>query len=209
MLHVTRRTGVCAVMLFICSCGTVSIKSSPPEADVLVLLPGKETPQSLGKTPFNADLSQLEKAVNDGTIVLLLQKPGYITQQFIVPNLAGGKLDIDTNLLPTLPSNFREVNKIVSLTLKAERHLLQKQFDEALKTSAEIKKLNENVASAFEIEATVHFLENRLEKSRYAWIRTLELDPDNPEAQAMLATVEKRMNVTGSIAAPASGGDKK
>jgi tetratricopeptide (TPR) repeat protein len=207
LLHDCRLAVVLATSV---GCGTVSVRSVPTEAEVSVFLPGKEAPKVLGKTPFDADLGDLEDYVNEGTIVLVVKKAGYLPSQFVVPNLAGGKLDIETSLQPNLPSNYTEVNRIVGLTLRAERHILSKQFDEALATSAEIKRLNENIAAAYEIDAAVHFLKADLEKSRAAWIRAIELDPNNPEAQNMLALVEKRLGIAPSPTPGASpGGDAK
>lgn len=185
------------------ACGTVAVRSSPPEAEVSVVLPGKETGKVLGKTPYTADLASLSELVNEGTIVLVVEKRGYMPQQFVVPNLSGGNLDIQANLLPNLPSNYQEVNKIIALTLKAERYILESRLKEALETAAEIKRLNENIATAYEIEATAHFLGNDLQRSRFAWIRALELEPNNPEAQTMLAQVEQRLGVKPQ--APSAG----
>lgn len=186
------------ISLLIFSCGTVSIKSTPPEASIGVIIPGKEDNKVLGKTPYMADLSDLDDIVNSGPIILVIKKKGYIPQQFIVPNLSGGKLEIEANLFPNLPTNYKEINHIVSLVLNAERFLLQKRFKEALNLASEIIKVNENVAAAYEIKGAVYFLQNKLKQSRFAWIRTLELDPNNPEAQTMLAKIEKKLKMTST-----------
>lgn len=176
-------------------CGTLAVKSSPPEATVGLILPNSEKPKLLGKTPLNADPSELSAAVNSGTVVIVVEKRGYIPQQFVVPNMSGGDLQIDANLKPNLPSNYQAINRIITLTLRAERQIIEKRFDEALKTAEEIKKINENVAAAYEVEGTVHLLKKDLENSRFAWIRALELEPDNPEGQKILASIEKKMGI--------------
>lgn len=192
---------------FLTACGTVAVRSSPPEADVSVILPGKETPKTLGKTPYNSDLSSLSEIVNEGTIVIVVEKRGYVPQQFVVPNLSSGALEIEANLLPNLPSNYQEVNKIIALTLKGERFILENRLKEALETADEIKKLNENISSAYELEATAQFLKNDLQKSRFAWVRALELEPNNPEAQTMLAQVEAKLGIKAQAPAPVAKPD--
>lgn len=183
--------------LWICyGCGTLSVTSSPPEAEVEVLLPGKETPKSLGKTPYSVDLSELEEIVNEGTVVIVVTKRGYLPQRFVVPNIASGELTINANLLPNLPSNFREINRIITLVLKAERLIIQDRLPEALEIAKEIKNINENIALAYEIEGTVHFLQNSFKESRFSWIRSLELEPNNPEAQTMLSKIEENLGKT-------------
>lgn len=181
------------------SCGTVSIKSTPPEAEVGIVLADQEKPKSLGKTPLTMDLSDIEDAVNTGTIVVVVKKRGYVPQHFVIPNLSGGELDINAILSPNLPSNFQAINRIVTLTLRAEREIIQKRFDDAIKTAAEIKKINENVSSAYEIEGTVFFLQKKMKKSRFAWIRALELEPNNPEGQKILASIEKSLGVSSGL----------
>lgn len=183
------------------ACGTISVKSTPPEAEVSVLLPGKETPKALGKTPYSADLSDVAEIVNEGTIVLVVQKRGYVAQHFVVPNLAGGELAIDASLMPNLPTNYQEVNRIIGKVLAAERLLLENRTKEALEAAAEIQKMNENVAIAYEIEAAAYYLQNELEKSRFAWIRALELEPDNAQAQSVLARVEEKLGIKPSAPA--------
>lgn len=205
-----------ALLAGLCTgCGTVAVRSSPPEAEVSVILPGKETAKTLGKTPYNTDLSSISEVVNEGTIVLVVEKRGYVPQQFVVPNLSSGALEIEANLLPNLPSNYQEVNKIIALTLKGERFLLENRLKEALETAEEIKKLNENISSAYELEATAQFLQNDFQKSRFAWVRALELEPNNPEAQTMLAQVEQKLGIKASApvsqpkATPAPEAEKK
>lgn len=184
-------------------CGSIAIQSSPPEAEVSVLLPGKETPRQLGKTPYTTDLDEVSEIVNEGTIVLVVSKRGYVSQQFVVPNLSSGDLVIEANLLPNLPSNYQEVNHIISRILAAERLLMENRLQEALDAAAEIKKVNENVAAAFEIEGAAYFLKNDLQKSRFAWIRALELEPNNPEAQTTLARIEEKLGIKPAPKAPA------
>lgn len=187
------------IMAVLTSCGTLTVRSSPPEASVGIILSDQEKPKILGATPLTTDISDLSEAVNSGTVIVVVEKRGYISQQFIVPNLTGGSLQIDANLKPNLPSNYQGINRIVTLTLRAERRIIEKRLDEAMTTATEIKKINENIAAAYEIEGTVHFLKRDLKNSRFAWIRSLELEPNNPEGQKILAAIEKTLGVKNSM----------
>ncbi len=187
------------ISLAMSSCGTLVVRSSPPEADVSIMMPGKEIAQPLGKTPYEEDIDKLEDMVNEGTVVIIVEKRGYTPQPFIVPNLGHGRLEIEANLLPNLPSNYKEVNTIISHTLEAERFLIEKRTAEALKVAEKIKELNRNIVAAYEIEATAHFLDNKFKESRFAWIRALELEPNNPEGQTMLALIEQKMGIKPSL----------
>lgn len=185
-----------ALCLLVTNCaGSLKVISNPTDAQILLYKPGKEEPQPLGKTPFEASTGDLADAVNDGTIVIVVQKDGHFPKSFVIPNLMGGDLSIEANLSPSSTANYQQVNEIVAKLFQAERLLKEKRFDEALKTADEIKKINENVAAAYHIAASVYFLQNALEKSRFEWIRALELDPSSADAQKMLALIEKKMGV--------------
>ncbi len=190
----------CHIILFIVyqalqiSCGSVEIKSTPPEAEILVAIPGKEEAKVLGKTPYKERLGQLSDIVNQGTIVVTVKKEGYIPQDYIVPNLSSGNLTIEANLKPYIASNYRETNKIISLAFKAERMVMEKRYKEASEEVKKIKDLNENVAIAYQLMGTILFFEQKFKESYYEWLRSLELEPDNNESQEMLTLIEKKLN---------------
>jgi tetratricopeptide (TPR) repeat protein len=186
-----------SLVLLSASCGTVSVISNPPEAEVSIVLPGKESLKPLGKTPLEVPISNLEGAVNQGTVVLVVDREGYVPQRFIVPNLGGGKLSIEATLSPFFDTNYQEFNNVIGKVLKAERLVLEKRLDEALATAKEIKAINENVAVAHEIEGTALFLKGDFANSRFAWIRALELDPNNHESRTMLDVVTSKLNPNG------------
>jgi tetratricopeptide (TPR) repeat protein len=170
----------------------MKVRSTPPEADVFVMLPGKESLKNLGKTPYTADISDLEELVNEGTIVVVIKKRGFVPQQFIVPNLSG-KLEIEANLSPNLPGNYLEINKIIALVLRGQRELSTRKYKKVDKTIQEMKKINANISFIYELEGTMLFLQKKIRESRDAWIRSLELNPNNPEAQSMLNLIEKKL----------------
>lgn len=175
-------------------CGSVSIKSAPDAAEVLVMIPGKSDPKVLGKTPYEARISELGAAANAGPIVLQIRKNGYHPQFLYVPNASGGKLEFSTNLKPTLVSNYSDINRIIKLTLLAERQLQTKQLDDAIKTAQSLKLINENIAVAWDIEGAAYLLKGDRAKSKASWERSIEIDPENPDTTKML----NRMTTTES-----------
>jgi tetratricopeptide (TPR) repeat protein len=177
-------------MLF--ACGTVAIRSNPSEAEVSLMQPGRSDPKPLGKTPYEGKLGDLGSAANSGPIVIQIKKPGFITQNLYVPNASGSRIEFDTNLKPINPGSFADMNKIVKLVLQAEREIMTKQVDEALKTAAAIKIMNDNIAAAWEIEGAANFVKGDLTKAKLAWQRSLEIDPENPETVKMLSTIDQQ-----------------
>ena len=180
-------------LMAIQSCGTVAVRSSPSDAEILLMQPGRSDPKPLGKTPFEGKLSDLGSAANSGPIVLQIRKPGFITQNLFVPNASGSRIEFDTNLKPVNPGSYADMNKIIKLILQAERQIMQKQVDEALKTAADIKAMNDNVAVAWEIEGAAHFIKGDLAKAKLSWLRSLEIDPENPETTKMLSTIDEKL----------------
>ncbi len=185
-------------VLIITGCGSVSIKSAPDAAEVLVMIPGKSDPKVLGKTPYEARISELGAAANAGPIVLQIRKNGYHPQFLYVPNASGGTLEFSTNLKPTLISNYSDINRIIKLTLLGERQLQTKQLEEALKTAQSLKMINENIAVAWDIEGAAYLLKGDRVKSKLAWERSIEIDPENPDTTKML----NRMNAKESPKQP-------
>lgn len=186
----------CCLLAFVgTGCATVNIESTPADAEVALILPGEETVRVIGRTPYAADLDTLSDAVNGGVVTLVVRKRGYLSQHFLVPNIPHTDLRLSTSLLPDLPRNYEEVNRIVALVLKGQRFLLEKRPEDAIKTADAIKAINENIATAFEIEGAAHFMTKKLRESRFAWMRVLELEPENFEAKGMLKLVEARMGM--------------
>jgi hypothetical protein len=179
-----------ALSFWTLGCGSVAIKSAPDNAEVLVMIPGKSEPKVLGKTPYEVKLSELGSAANAGPIIIQIRKTGFHPQFLYVPNVSGGKLEFSTNLKPTIISSYSDINKIIKLTLLGERQLQMKQFDEALKTAAALKLINENIAVAFDIEGAAYLLKGERQKSKIAWDRSLEIDPENPDTTKMLMKIK-------------------
>jgi hypothetical protein len=176
------------------SCGgTLNVRTNPAEAELFLVQPGKVDSKSLGKTPYTAKIGDLGAAANGGPIVVQVQKKGFMPQSLYIPNATGSKLDFDVNLRPVNPGSYEDVNKIVKLVLQAERQIMLKQVDEAIKTADAIKAINDNIAMAYEIEGAAQFVKGDLQKARVAWNRSLAIDPENPDTVKMLKTIDEKI----------------
>ncbi len=183
-----------AFIIFANACaGTLNVRTNPSEAELVLVQPGKVDSKPLGKTPYTAKISDLGSAANGGPIVLQVSKKGFMPQSLYIPNAAGSKLDFDVNLKPVSPGSFDEMNRIIKLVLAAERQIMLKQVDEAIKTADAIKAINDNIAMAYEIEAAAQFVKGDLQKARVAWNRSLAIDPENPDAARMIKTIDEKL----------------
>ncbi|MBM3383415.1 MAG: tetratricopeptide repeat protein [Betaproteobacteria bacterium] len=175
--------------LFTSGCASVSIKSKPSGAEVYLSVPGRENPQLLGPTPYNKDLAEIKKLANTSTIVLTVKRSGYVSQNFVVPNLGGGQLEIEALLQPLGSEDFGTVNLAVRLVLEAERQIIDRNLKEALKTLEKAKAANPNIAAIYYFEGYTYSLQNDKEKAREALYKALALDPQDTEVRSMLSDV--------------------
>ena len=120
----------------------------------------------------------------------------------MIPNLGGGKLEIDANLLPIGSDDSADINIAVRYLLEAEKYIIEKNFKEALKVLEKSRASNPNIAAAYTFEGTIYMLQNQVEKAREAFYKALALDPQDTEVRALLA------ETGGNTDAPPSGKGK-
>jgi tetratricopeptide (TPR) repeat protein len=182
----------------LCACGTVEIQSEPRDAEIFAITQGQDKGEPLGSTPYKANLSDLSKIVGSGPILLQIRKNGYQTQSVIVPDIPGSQLKISTDLKSSTTETHRDINRTVRLALRAEREILEKRLDAALATAKEIRQINENAASAYEIEGAVRMLQGDVSKSLESWERSLAIDPENTDARAMIQLLKEKLGTPSS-----------
>lgn len=178
------------------ACSSVMIKSTPRDAEIYLIKAGQERGVRIGKTPFFASLSDIASRAGDGPVVLELRRSGYMAKGFVIPNVAASVLRIETNLTP-LSEGVQDVNRIIRLTMAAERQIIGNDFDQALKTAKQLHDISETIASAYAIEGAVYFLKGEFEKSRNAYQKTVTLDPDNIDAVKMMQVLDEKIGGKG------------
>lgn len=190
--------------LLLSGCASLAITTKPPGVDVILAVPGQENGKLLGKTPLQQELEDIKKLSNKSTIVITLKRSGYRSQSFVVPNLGGGRLEIEANMQPIGSDDSADINMAVRFLLEAERFIIEKNFKEALKALEKSRAANPNIAAAYTFEGTVYMLQNQNEKAREAFYKALALDPQDTEIRALLAETGGN-----SDAQPASKGKGK
>ena len=175
------------------SCATVEITSEPRDAEVFILRPGQNSGKSLGKTPYQGKLSEIVGMAGEGPIILQLRKAGFMPQSIFVPNISGSDLKVSTIMPSSSTETYPDINRVVRLALRAEREILEKRFDAAVASAQEIRKINENATSSYEIEGAVYLLKGDLEKSLASWRKSLAISPDNADATGMVNLIEAKL----------------
>ncbi|NBW80331.1 hypothetical protein EBR21_01125 [bacterium] len=190
---------------FASGCAHLKVVSQPPDADISVQVANSSVVKSIGKTPFDGDVSELAKTANGGPLTIQIKKQGYLPANILVPNL-GGKLLVEARLEKNPFYSIDEVNKIVRLAFLAERQIFQKQYDEALKTADLLFTINENAAIVFQIRGVVKYVRGDFNGSRVDLMRCLELEGQNAEVKALLSTVEQKLGIKNGDSPAGSSG---
>lgn len=195
------------ICLLSSGCASVSITSKPQGVDVILSVPGQENGKLLGKTPLTQDLAEIKKFSNKSTLVVTLKRAGYQSQNFVIPNLGGGRLEIEANLRPVGSDDSADINLAVRHLLEAERHIIDKNYKDALKSLEKSRAANPNIAAAYMFEGTIYLLQNQNEKAREALYKALALDPDDTDIRTLLA--EAGAGADNSAGAKGKGKGKK
>ncbi|MEY4066099.1 MAG: hypothetical protein RIR26_2307 [Pseudomonadota bacterium] len=187
-------------VLQVAGCASLKVSSQPSGAEVYLIESNNSEPKMLGKTPLEGSVSEMVKSSAGGPVVVQLRLTGYLPQSFLVPSL-GGQYSVDAKMERNLFASYEDINKIVRLSFLAERQILQKQYEEVLKTADRLQAINENVSLIYQIKGTVQFIQGKMNESRMSLMRVLELDPDNAEVRSMLTNVENKLGFKAELPA--------
>lgn len=178
------------LLIFAACTSAVLVKSTPPKASVSVRSTKTGSDEMIGETPIQLDSGKIEEIIQSGPVIIKISKRGYQFREYVIPNLFATNLVIDAYLYPII-SNYKETNKIVALLFKCQRYIMDRKYEEALEITNELLKINENIASAYEMKGAIYFRLKKYQKSYDNWIKVVELEPDNAEAQKMVELIDK------------------
>lgn len=182
-------------------CASLKVRSVPEGAEVFLVAGNGSQQTLLGKTPYESPVSDLVDKTGGGPVVIKVKMVGYQNQNFFIPTL-GGEYVVEVLLELNPYASYQDLNRVVKLALLAERQILQKQYDDALKTADTLVAINENIATVHQIRGIVNYLQNKLPESRLALLRVLELDSENPEVRTLIRTIEDKLGLQPGEAAP-------
>lgn len=173
------------------SCSSsVIFRSTPPKCSITMRDSKSNEDKVIGETPLEMDLSKLSEMVNTGPVMLRISKRGYQPREYIIPNLFNTNLTVDAFLYPSI-SDYRKTNQVIAQLFTVHKLIQKKRFTKAIKIVNEIVAENPNIATAYEMYGTIYFLQKDYVKSYDNWIKVIELEPENVEAQKMVELIEK------------------
>ena len=159
--------------------------------NLVTLKSNKEVSQNLGKTPISISKSKFDSE----SVVLEFSSGGYLSKRVIVPLVDGGDTQISANLEKI------DRNWFLEQMLGGFAQSFSESLQDLLKLSAAITARNSNLVDSlikefgqkYETISAYHVLlghrevfEGRLDAARRFYVRALELEPKNTEAQEVL-----------------------
>ena len=79
-------------------CASMSVKTTPPQADVLLYSSAVAKPKSIGKTPLSVSLSEAIDGLDAKAMTMVIQKEGFHPKAFLIPIFNHGHLNLDASL---------------------------------------------------------------------------------------------------------------
>lgn len=194
-------------LYFLAACASVRIETVPGDAQVLLVVKGKESVK-LGKTPVDLQISDLVKTENGNAITIHIEKDGFESSYFGVPNVRFSEIKLVKNLKAVESCRPEHNNEIVSLVLAAEKMISEQRLKEALANVKRIQELDSEVAASYELEGTVQFMNGKFKESYQAWQKALKISPNSSSVKQMLRLTEEKAGIANPKAAPPKANDK-
>jgi len=181
-------------LILVSSCGSISIKSNPPDAEIKAKINGMpDVPIGTTKT---FDLKQLESKNIQAPYVLEISKEGYAPQLIYITS----KIAKDIQLNVTLKQlyNNTDINTLITETLSAEEELNKDNYKEALKIAQKLMSQFPEIAIPHTLAGIAHLKLGQLNESKRYLEEAIRLDGKQSKIKQLLAkvteTIEKKQN---------------
>lgn len=133
------------------------------------------------------DPKEWQKELEDLKLrVALLENTASFTKEALFsPRLAGG--------MPMQDRDRKE--RVVSFVFEAQKSIMGGKYDEALNQVDKAIQIDDYSTNAWLLKGSIKYLKKDYQGARFAWERTLKLDPYNKVAFKYLNSVYKLLNV--------------
>ena len=182
---------------FWASCApTLVVKSEPSQATVFWVDPVSTEKKDLGKTPLQLtgeSLRQLYggKPPEGESIQLLIEKPGYASQSYLVPATPFGALS--TTLLAKLPSGVgdQSAHEVLAGLFRAQKFAVQKDYERALIEVDKILVAYPGFAPALSMRGSIAYIRRDYPQALKDYEAALKADANWDEAIEMIAHIKQ------------------
>ena len=185
--------------VFQSACASLDIKTTPPQAEVLLYSSGSAKPKVLGKTPLSISLSDALEGVDGSSMTLKIKKHDFQSQSFLLPLFTLGSLTLDSSLEKISDSiqEDAEARKFTNENFKAFFKSFEYLADDDLaRALSEIEKLKKNlpkISMVYLLESVVLVASGDTQNALTSLNRAKALDPDEEEIELMISRVMESM----------------
>lgn len=189
-------------LLFLIGCTSAPklvVKSQPEKATVSYFNQRNLSYEELGKTPFSIDpqSTNLSASEINSISVLKIEKPGYVSENVLIPSERMGNSELLLNLKENEAWINKESSSISRLAEDMARKLLsinrltsEQQYDRALILVNDLLKKYPEASIFYDMKGSLHLLRNERGPARQSFQRSLELRPDNIKTRQALENLK-------------------
>lgn len=178
------------------SCSTSSkltIMTKPEKASVTVYNEKTQTYEPIGETPFSISSKELKDSKMG---VLRVEKPGYVTENVVIPTNTMTSTDVQLNLRENHQWISKESKSISKVAEDIAEHLNQinrninsRSYSEALVVTNKLINKYPETSIFYDIRGSIHLLLNQKEEAKRNFTKSLELNPSNLKTKALLEKI--------------------
>ncbi len=183
------------------------IKSEPSQASVFWINPTNSDKKDLGKTPLQVTGEALRqiygsKSLEGEAVQLVIEKPGFTTQNYLVPATPFGTLS--TTLMAKLSSGIagdQTAHEVLSELFKAQKFALQKDYERALIAVDKILEIYPDFAPAHSMKGSIAFIRRDYPQALKDYEAALKADSNWDEAIEMISHIKQLRGETSRVPA--------
>lgn len=183
-------------LLILVGCSTTSkltVMTKPEKATVTYYNEKSQSYESIGETPFSISGKQLKE---NKMGVLRVEKPGYVTENIVIPTTSLGSTDVSLNLRENSQWISKESKSISKVAEDIADHLNQinrytnsRSYTEALGVTNKLINKYPETSIFYDIRGSIHLLLNQKEEAKRNFQKSLEINPANLKTKALLEKI--------------------
>jgi len=188
--------------------GGVSITTSPDGGDLRVMNGTKMASESLGKSPYRVQKSELRlRAKGDGPVQIEISKPGFMSKVVVITDLAGSAdINIQLGLQPIEDIvSADDSNATIDALFESQRMAKVGRYDEALRRLEALQVKEPKLAAIYELQGGIYYLREDLPRALDAYQMAVRYNPKNNESLTMKRYIEQKLKLTKPTASTSEG----
>lgn len=194
---ITINISLISVLLVGCVTPKFIVKSDPPDAQVLILVPEKDEKKTLGKTPLEQKTQDLRELIGKDlqagdTMTVQIEKEGYQTESFMIPVTRYGTLVSSLEVkLKEDNSKMEEKNakSLLNHLFLAQKFALEQQYERAHIELDKILEKFPNFPRALSMRGAIYYTQKNYPESLKWYEEAIKYDPQMEDIVKMVSKI--------------------